>query len=279
MKNKIKNIVVALVLCLTFVVAGCGLKPAGQLDTKANINLGNIENYFVATVEDKVFLTSYIDTDATVSDVQTYRLTLTMSSINQEINEETYILMNGIVQTTENSFNLGLKVETVESNNKASSTIYIQDNVVAMEYEGLLAEQAIQAGLQTKFKTTLPQGVAKETIEGVDMFSAFGLDFVAESLKEIDFEAQGLIVKVNTENNLKRYEISQSGESFGIPTETKMYLIFEDDKLIQCKYNFNFFGIDVITEIEKANEEISFPRLNRFTELSYEDFLANTQLG
>ena len=59
MKNKIKNIVVALVLCLTFVVAGCGLKPAGQLDTKANINLGNIENYSVATVEDKVFFRKF----------------------------------------------------------------------------------------------------------------------------------------------------------------------------------------------------------------------------
>ena len=242
--------------------------PAGQLDTKASVNLGNTQDYTVATTTDQEYLTGYIAENTATEDIQNYRLTLTMSS-----GDIMNTCMNGIVQPTQSGCDIGIKVTTTQGNEEAAANIFVQNKVLAVEYSGVLYDQAIQAGFDAKFKTTIPQEVEQDTVEAIQMFTAFDLDYICESLTTLDFADENITLKVNNKDNLKRFEITQIDTSLGDPMEFKMYLIFENDKLIECKYNFNFFGMDMKIEIAKCAETIEFPNFNDFKEISYEDYL------
>lgn len=269
MKKNFKNLIIAFILCFSFILVGCTTPPpAGQLDTKASVNLGNTQDYAVAEAADQEYLTTYITNNTAVEDMEGYRLTLTMSS-----GDIMNTCMNGIVQPTQTGYDIGIKVTATQGDVESSADVFVQNKVLAVEYKGGLYDQAVQAGVDTKFKTTIPQDIDQDSTIPLQEFTAFDFDFICESLTTLDFSDENITLKVNNQDNLKRFEITQIDNSLGTPMESKMYLIFENDKLTECKYDFSFFGLDIKIEIAKCTETIEFPNFNDFKEISYEDYL------
>ncbi|MBQ3047740.1 MAG: hypothetical protein IJD48_01850 [Clostridia bacterium] len=274
MNKKLSQLFICLTLIFCFVFAGCNSKPKGQLDISANANLGSPESYTMATSEQQQFLTDYITADNFSSDVENYKLTVILSG-----GDITIASMNGIVQPTQNGFNLGLKISTSVGSIESAGTIFIKNKVVAIGFEGGFKTQAELAGMFSKFKTTLPESISEETVEGVDVFTTYNLDFVVASLKELDFNTQNINVKTSVEGDITRFEIVQIIEDLGFPIESKTYLVFKNNKLIQCKNNGSLMGLEHEIIIEKTNENIEFPNFDEYAELSYDKFLANSQIG
>ena len=270
MKKNFKNLIIAFLLCFSFILVGCTTPPpAGQLDTKASVNLGNTQDYAVASVTDQEYLTNYIAQNTAIEDMQNYRLTLNLKS-----GTEMDACMNGIVQPTQTGCDMAIKVNAVENGNSSNINVFLKNKVLALEYSGAIKEENIQAGFDTKFKTTIPQDVDIETVDPVNMYASFDFEYICENLETLNFSDENITLKVNNTDNLKRFEITQIDTSLGTPMEFKMYLVFENDKLTECKYNFNFFGMmDIEILIEKCSETIEFPDFNNFKEISYEDYL------
>ena len=169
-----------------------------------------------------------------------------------------------------------MSVQQAELNGAA--TIYLKDKVVAFEYDGILKAQVAEAGLNAKFKTTIPEEVAEETVGGIDSFAEFNIDYILESLTALDFEDENVTINVNTKDNLKRFEIVVVDNTLDEPSEGRLYLIFEGNNLIQCKCTSVFFETNLEITIESFDGEIEFPAFENYTEVSYEDFSANQGL-
>ena len=127
MNKKLRNLFLCLLLCFTVFFAGCGLKPEGQLDTKAKLNLGSAEDYSIATTEDKQFLSTYIQENTLEEEATTYRITLTMEMGGLDPDGEVVsTVMNGIIAPTQDGINLGMKVEVNENGVKSEINMFFE---------------------------------------------------------------------------------------------------------------------------------------------------------
>ncbi len=259
--KKLKYLLLAVFVSCAFVLAGCG---DGQLGVKADANLGNVNAYEVATTAQKEDLTTIVN-NQDVSEVSAYRMTMEMSM--EEEGETITMNYNAIIAEVEGAMQMAIKMDANIAGEKAGAKIWIKDGVMYMEATAGADDMKKEFGA-TKIKMPLEVGQEAGILASLEAMETFELGSILEMASTFDFAAEGITVKVNVEDTVKRFEITATDESTDPATVTKMYLVFEDDALSACQLETSMYGAEVKVVISAFDGEIEFPNADGFEDFT-----------
>lgn len=252
--KKLKYLVLAFVMSFAFILAGCG--GDGQLGARAEANIGNPENYAVATADDKTALTNLLNNEEAVN-VPTYRISANMGM------EDMSMDMNCIFNVSQDNFQMACKVTASQAGQNMTIKFWVDEGVAYMQYFGQYASIMKQVFGSDKIKEAFEGSDAGDTMEALE-----GLDFesIVERAKEMDFSNEDIVVKVNVEGETKRFELSNTTNA-----SAKIYLVFESNKLTSAQFELaeGAAGLGATTIVVSAYDgEIEFPDFNSFVDAS-----------
>ena len=267
MKKSFKFIMMALFISFAFALSACG---GGQLSVSAKADIGKAKDYTIATTDDTNALQTYVDQDTAETDVNAYRLTLKMA-MKEENKTVMSINYNGIIAAVENDLQMAVKMGINMQGIKGGAYMYYQNGVIAMQATGVMKYEMPEG--KTKVKATLPVG---EDVADIDQFAElleFDLEDVLADVEGMDFTSENIVVKVNTQNELIRYEITTLDTTGAVPVETaKLYLIFKNNKLVQTQAQMEMDGMEIVATIEAFEGEIEMPNFDDFSEIEFDSF-------
>ena len=252
--KKLKYLVLAFVMSFAFILAGCG--GDGQLGARAEANIGNPENYAVATANEKEALIELLNNEEAVT-VPTYRISAQMGVQDMSMD------MNCIFNIAPDNFQMACKVTASQAGQNMTLKFWVDENVAYMQYFGQYASMMKQIFGSDKIKESFESSEAAEMIEGLE-----GLDFesIVERAKEMDFSNEDIVVKVNVEGETTRFELSNTTND-----SAKIYLVFESNQLTSAQFELaaGSAGFGATTIVVSAYDgEIEFPDFNSFVDAS-----------
>ena len=254
--KKIKYLMLALFVSFAFVLSACG---EGQLGVEAQANIGNPENYTVATADDKTAFTTIVN-DAEATGVTAYRMTMSMTIPGETEADNGTMKFNCIYVAGEESYEMAIKVEATYQGEKQGTKMYIKDGYMYMEYTGEEAEAMKEVLGTTKVKMPLEtEGMGEMLV----MLETLDLSQILAMAKDMDLSAEGVTVKVNTEGTTVRYAITEE-------TAGTIYLVFEDGKLssVQAEVTIVEMGsMSAKVVIEEFVGEIEYPNLEEYVDM------------
>ena len=261
MKKSLKFLMLAVFVSFAFVLSACG---EGQLGAKAQANIGNEADYAVATEADVTALTDYIAAEDSADAVTAYRMTMEMTSSYMEGMSQT-MKYNAVISVGEEDVKMAVKLESsytmLDETEEGTVYLYYDAGVIAMEMKG---EVMGGEDVPSKIKVTLPEGQKGSDFYLVESLFEMNLGGLLELLaEEVDFAAEGVEVKVNTQGNLKRFQINAEVDG----EQGKIYLVFEDNQLTQ--YQMEAEGMKVV--LEAFDGEVEIPSFDGYADFNYED--------
>ena len=252
--KKLKYLMLVLCLSFAFVLAGCG---DGQFGAKAEADIGNPENYVVATAEQETAFTALLNDEEAVG-VKSYRITAETSASGMTMN------MNCLYNVAGENLELAMKVNVSMQGVSETVKCWIKDNYAYGEFFGQSGDAMKQMLGSNKIKETVDGEILSDLIANLDTLT---LEYCVERAKGLDLSDEAISLKVETVEDVTRYEITRDGAG------VKIYLIFNAGVLnsVQLEMNEESPYVGTTTAkivIEAFDGEIEFPNLDSFVDAS-----------